>query len=532
MINRARWNMMKIWMSVAFGIALCISSVATADPANPLCAKEIEKKIRDRIAKDYQCDVQGIRCIDGHVGRAFTSEKYIDGDRLYELGVPGAPIHLRVFALQQCAAERLAGIKFSSGTIKNQDTLNQKADKQTTNAADKVKEASDKVSKTQDEVRQQTDRAKQAKDAANAQLSASVKQPCGPGDKLCPKFDEIRKLFAGEITTEQLSLLQRSLDQLSPAEQQNEQIKKATDAFKVTKDADAAIKSKIHDLTRDLDDLNAKMPGLSGELTPKVDDLRKEAESSQWTQVRITLGDIQSKLTEAKTVIAEKPTLPEWPSVSLDVDGQARLVSVAEDSVAVPEGDDNKFLTVSVTNSVKDGDADRKLWPDTTLSVKVDRGLYHQEVGILFAGVYNGNREFTSAGHSCPDHCSLALQPMLVGTLFPWGRPNAKEKVSSARGLAPGIQGGINLDVTKASKAISVGLVIEPATGIAISGGVMLYARPIAPPESDGSQKTAEKVLPYFGVSFTSDLYNTIKSAISSSNDKGNASDKKSGKSE
>lgn len=519
-------------MGLAFGIVLCIGAVASADTD---CKKEIAKEIRDQIAKNYQCDVQGIRCIDGHVGRAFSKGGYIDGDRLFELAVPGAPIHVRVFALQDCAADRLAGIKFSSGTVKNLDTLDQKAGSSagkpaTDRTADTAREAGDKVAKAQGEVRQQTDRAKQAKDVASSQLNLWTKQLCGAADGFCEnRLDEIKKAFAGETSADQLSALQRTLGQLPPPLQQSEPIKRATDAYKATRDADVAIKDKIRALTHDLGELDVKAPQLWDGLKPKLDDLTKEAEASQWTQVRITLGDIRSELVEAQAAAA-KPTSPVWPSSAVVVNGQDFHISVAEDSVVVPDGDDNKFSTLSVTDSIKEGDIDRKLWPDTTLSVKVDHGVYHKEVGVLFAGVYDGNRNFMSTGHSCPDNCSVAFQPMLVGTLFPAGRPNAKDEVFSRQGMVPGIQGGVNLDLTKISKAVSLGLVIEPVTGIAISGGVMLFAQPIAPPAADGSQQTREKLLPYFGVSFTTDLYNSIKGAGGSSNDKGNASEPKPGK--
>jgi hypothetical protein len=504
--------MFKFWIIPVCNIVLSVGAVARADES---CKKAIEDDTRDQIASDYECDVQGIRCIDGHVGRAFVSGTYIPGDQLFVRGVPGAPIHVRVFALQPCAAERLAGIKFSTGTVKNPDTLDQRGNKpQADHTADTAQKASDKVSKAQEEVRRQTDRAKQAKDSASTQLNTN--QLCSADDAPCASsLDKIKRAFGSESDADQLSPLQRALDQLPPALQQREPIKRASEAYKATQVADIAIKAQVRALTQELGELEQKAPQLWDGLRPKLDALSSEANASRWTEVHGTLGDIRDKLDGQA-----------WPGSVVVVHGHPIEVSVAEDSIPIPEGDDNRFLTVSVGNSSKQGDADRKLWPDTTLSVKVDHGVYHKEVGVMFAGVYNGNRDFTSTG-KCPDSCSIAFQPMLVGTLFPFGRPNAKDEVSSLRGMAPGIQGGVNLDLTKISKAVSLGIVVEPVTGITISGGVMLYAQPVAAPEADGSQKTREKLLPYFGLGFTTDLYDSIKGAAGSSNDKGNAAKEK-----
>ena len=100
---------------------------------------------------------------------------------------------------------------------------------------------------------------------------------------------------------------------------------------------------------------------------------------------------------------------------------------------------------------------------------------------------------------------------------LPGGRP--KFVSVSLEGLIPGIQLGINSDLSKIANAVSLGLIFEPVTGLAISGA-MLIARGNAPAASNGTQSVDHVFLPYVGVSVNTEFYNAVKGAGSATSSK------------
>jgi hypothetical protein len=105
---------------------------------------------------------------------------------------------------------------------------------------------------------------------------------------------------------------------------------------------------------------------------------------------------------------------------------------------------------------------------------------------------------------------------MVVGNVYPAGRKKF-EPFEGWRGIIPGIQVGVNSDLSKIQNAVSLGIIEEPVSGLAVSAGTMFFARGNAPASANGTQSTEHVFLPYVGVSLNAEFYNSLKAAGSSS---------------
>lgn len=313
--------------------------------------------------------------------------------------------------------------------------------------------------------------------------------------------------------------------------------KQALEAATVVKDAREKAKATNDAIARTVTQLDET---LKSTLSKSAPDLLKLVEPGIQKAASASPEDASKAVSDAITQIktfqaaaeGQAAAVAEWPAFSIE--GTNSLISVEEDSVRVPDGDDNRLAYLITTNSTAGVDESGKVlghrfWPDNTMTIHISHGRYYWDAGVLFAGVYRGTADFStststtstaisSTASSSPTSYSWAFQPMIAGTVYPGGRD--KFVPTSWRCLIPGIQIGVNADLSKIANAVSLGVVEEPVTGLAFSLGGMFFARGNAPAASNGTQSTEHVFLPYIGVSLNAEFYNSIKAVASSSGSK------------
>jgi len=192
----------------------------------------------------------------------------------------------------------------------------------------------------------------------------------------------------------------------------------------------------------------------------------------------------------------------------------------------IPSDDTIDVVQITVQNLVKrtalNGDAENdasgkqfldQQWPTSEFDVQVDHGRYFFDYGIMFAAIYHGKRvtmdQDSTSLADCDRTCKTDVKTMLTLEYFPLGRPRAV--LSELRNLFPGVQFGINADLGNVKDAFSIGLVVEPIGGLAISAGTMLVNRLENPRSAMSDDNKEYRWVPYIGISLSSDIVTTIK---------------------
>jgi hypothetical protein len=272
-------------------------------------------------------------------------------------------------------------------------------------------------------------------------------------------------------------------------------------------------------------------------LKPKVKELGRKArkiemfapENFQRITANISVleesSDPQAVIESLDAVTKELDQVPTWPC--FDVAGWC--ISVVEFDAKVPEGDETEFFTMAAHN-LAGGElrgatggtgytaGEPGVWPSNEAYVKVDHGDYYWDVGVMFAGVVNGDVTFATGATGATGMTNgdatkgVAFQSMVVGNFYPWGRQRHSATARDPKQLF-GFQVGLNSDLTKVGNAVSVGIIFEPVTGFAITGGLMLYQRNTAPAKPDGTQASEHVPLAFFGISIGEGVVGSIKSA-------------------
>ncbi|OJY23925.1 MAG: hypothetical protein BGO98_18525 [Myxococcales bacterium 68-20] len=529
--------------------------VAHADDRTDVhCTAGLPSEVREEIAKTYECDLRRIRCIDGQIGRAFTSAGYIDGNKWVQKAVPGSRVSVRAFALHECAAPRLSGISFQSGTIKAVNSFQQTAPAATSGtSASSGKAGADKAGAAVSDAKQKID-AKQ-KDAGSKITKAitaanslpglptdvaalCVRAPAGAQKNSCLR---VANAFKGSLSSATPAVQEKPqaaltplVDALSdggpftkleelhppPGAQNIADIKLLmTEALAAQTQTTADIKDLLTQLRKDVSaDLKAAPSSLLESVLRDIDAVTKDP--GDWSRVNDALKAAKTTITQFSTnaAVESAKEKPAWPGSTLS----GRAVAVREEVLNVPDGNDNAFFTITISNTVGGVDENGnlkgdRLWPDNTLSVLIDHGRYYWDFGVMFSAVSNGKSNFDN-GSTTPSSHGWAFQPMITGSVYFTGRQ--KFTPWSAWHLIPGLQAGINMDLSKIENAVSLGLIEEPVTGLAISGGAMLYSRPTAPAAANGTQPTEHVILPYVGVTLNTEFYNSVK-AIAKPSDNG-----------
>ena len=491
----------------------------------PKCAAPLDGTVRAAIASAYDCEGRS-RCIDAQVGRPFDAQGYADG-KLPSVS-PGSPFHVQAFALQECADLRLKGVGFVTGVVKTQDSNQQgtasTATASATNsaAASAVSSAAQAVSSAQQQVQAATETASGAVSSAvasaNAATSEEPKTLCQGAKGPCKLPDQVKLAAhaASLLQTPQDKWAALKYDKLSEQLQDpnltSERALALRNQYTASQQkidhANSTIKTALTDMDARLkNELQPHAPDLYNKLSPLVIHAKS---ATHWSDVESDLSQVASAVTGYQVAKAVPAPASTWPyTVQAGVP-----VSVREDSVTVPTGDDTAYFTVTTNDSLagpdKNGNVSgERLWPDDTVAVRVDHGRYYWDFGVLFAGVPNGTSNFSSSTATNPSSYGWAVQSMVVGNVYPAGRQ--KFLPWAPRHLVPGIQAGVNMDLTKIENAVSLGLIEEPITGLAISGGGMFYARGTAPASSNGTQAMEHVVLPYVGITIDAEFYNSIK---------------------
>ncbi len=515
-----------------------LASPLRAD-ADDDCSQPLTQVVRDELATRYECGLDGTRCVDGHIGVAFINSNagsnalrpdktgYIDGNRFYEKATPGSAI-VHVFASADCGEDRLAGLAFATSTVKERDSnlegsrsappsKDKKESAADAKAADDVKDAKTKVDKTIADAREKvaSTAATLKNDAGALCAMAKVKDGCEATLTKSVNAVFVTSVSASEAT-KAIDEARSNLDKLLGPEQATLVGKQLIKLKETYDDSSKAIAKTVDELRTEIRENKDLQPAVASDVKSTLSEASKAIQQNNWEEVQALLREVESEIpTPANS----------WPYTT----AQKVKIAVKTKSHPVPEGDTNRFFTVTVSNLTTvppgaDIAARKQKWPDTTVSVKVDHGRYYWEAGYMFAAIFHGKRVVTSTASACPEACEWAFQSMITGTVF-LGR--AKFAAYDHRNWIPGLQAGFNADISKIADALSLGLVLEPITGLAISGGAMFYSRASGAAREDGTTPMENRFVPYVGLTLNSEFFNTVKGLASSDDKAGNAEKEK-----
>lgn len=222
------------------------------------------------------------------------------------------------------------------------------------------------------------------------------------------------------------------------------------------------------------------------------------------------LDKVQAALATAKQ---RANSLADWGASSF----HGAAISAHSETLLLPTGAENFEYEVTIKNEITTKGADGKdhttqRWPNARLTIRINHGRYFFDYGLMFTAVAWAKRIDDNGKASCPDSCRWDAQAMFSATAWILGRN--KNVGFSWRNLVSGIQAGVNADLTKVTDAMSIGVAFEQVSGFTLSGGVMFKTRvrdPRAMPDADGNRPTEHRWLPFVGVTFSTDLYNSIK---------------------
>ena len=482
------------------------------------CDAGLTLKVRTAIDDAYGCSQRGTRCIDGHTGRTiFDSGKYVTANRATWSAGPGTMVTVVVFALSQCAPERLAGIEFKNGLVKSHDTSKRTALKTALDSGeiDAIKNAADATKDTQDKVKAAVESISKAAAKVDKSLPASDTRCTDPDG--CSMAREGLRGFVSTEREVSTSALDQFLDtaERSVAAPDRSGVKVAVQDARTSFLAEkTGIQQTLSTLAFNVTtELQSESPRVLTVVQPRLAVAEAAAATGDITAVQSELDRIKDELQVAKALIA-KPNAEPWRGVTIG----GASVSMVQTAEPVPTGDDISRFVVTTSN-VASHSENARIWPSNTLSVKVKHGSYYWDFGVMFAAVSKASSQFaaTATSTSEPSSYGWKHQPMLVGSVYPGGRD--KFVPWAGKNLIPGIQAGVNMDVTKIAEAVSLGLILEPVGGLAVSGGAMFFARAKAPASADGKHATEHVLLPYMGITLNAEFYNSIKSVVSSDDD-------------
>ncbi|HEY6034409.1 MAG TPA: hypothetical protein VIV58_09130 [Kofleriaceae bacterium] len=493
--------------------------------ADDVCTKPLSRGVRNRLAKAYSCSARGVRCYDAHNGRAFVGEDespaekpvdpedrgYFGGERYYETLGTGETATIHFFAINACADGQLTNIKLTSSTVKFRDSQTaQSAPAPSNPKAEGAKDVNAKVDETTQKVNAEVAQGKHAfEDAVQTAKSANLAKLCTQAKQAtCAtvRDDLVRSLQDPKLHPDlasKFTLLDPSSSEVSTL---RATIEKDLDTYR---NSNSNIKAHLESLSTAIDQVHGLDPK---DKKPLTDPLKQAAEQPvQYDQVLKVLASTRQKA-EGLAAAAGAPATT-WKAFAV---ADAKI-SVRTEFAAISTDDDAFSEEIQIKNedTIKTGDATRtqEIWPSTTLTVHIDHGRYYLDYGFMFAAVAGAERIANNGSAACPDQCRWGHQPMFVVNAFIFhGR--TKRAFYDETNWIPGLQIGLNADLSKISDAISAGIVFEPLSGIAISGGVMFKSRvldPRATPAADGSLPMEHRFLPFVGISINSDVYEAIK---------------------
>jgi hypothetical protein len=159
----------------------------------------------------------------------------------------------------------------------------------------------------------------------------------------------------------------------------------------------------------------------------------------------------------------------------------------------------------------------------TTLAIR--EPLYFVRAGLAFTWVDRGTRTIT-AEHAIVEQTNFF--PGVALSFWPWGhRGHALSALERRRwgrsfGDAIGLQIGTDLDFTRPFDRAFFGPVIEPIAGLGIGGGVAVTTGQYfsgAPADSTMAVVDRRMWRPYFSLTLTTELFDTLKKLASTQDD-------------
>lgn len=477
------------------------ASAAGTTCANP--SKALDQKDLDAIVTAWGCSV-GRRCIDGHSGRSFIGKpgpkdtgkaEYIDGDKFFQRLPAGSPVYVDVFVRKECATDRLENVHFSWTKVVPSDSFRQEREP---SVAESAKEKGNKLQATINKGASRIQRAKE---------SASEVDPSTPG------IDDVKNLLkdAGDFLTvkpkQATRLLQKAMTSL-------DRIADQAKSLESNAESPAAVRIAASQKIRAVERVNRLVE-------TAIDDV--DAVSTTAAEVAEGTSSNKEREPSPKTILTELDAEAKtgWRGTKVEVEGSTTEFAVKEFSGTVPKEDGVGFFDIHTQNAregEKPSDGNAAVWPTNTLFIKVDHGRYYWDFGLLFTTVFDGGARFrpsTKCTAGDPTNCTRdfdnGYQLMFSGTIYPVGRRRGDLAVwNDPTRFVPGIQVGLNADVTKIDRAISLGIIEELVDGLGVSAGVMYHTRPLAPPSDNGDQVLEHMFHPYVGVTLNAAFYNTI----------------------